>query len=259
MTSSRNRAISILELLAHHPFGLKSNDIAGRLDIPVAATRRLLRELDESGYLHGGAKNDLFRLGAKLPAIGLSFLGASGVTDLVQPILDDLAKRTGELVRLAIVENDSLTWAAKSQGARSGLLYLPDPNADVYLPATASGQAWLSCLSERHLRVVIEKCGFNYREVCPNVPSGMEALLEFLTTARNKGYASASETYEVGTSEIAAPIRRGNSTDPVGTVSVAGPSIRLTPVRMLEIAPWLLASAAELGAAASSSPLFNGA
>ena len=75
MKSSRNRAISILELLALHPLGLKLTDIAGRLDIPLAATRRLLAELDEGGYVHNSGKKDAFRLGVKLPALGLSYLG----------------------------------------------------------------------------------------------------------------------------------------------------------------------------------------
>jgi IclR family transcriptional regulator, acetate operon repressor len=56
---------------------------------------------------------------------------------------------------------------------------------------------------------------------------------------------------------MAAPIRQRDAGPAIGTVSIAGPTIRLTPQRMLQMAPWLLASAAELGAAAASSPLFN--
>ena len=82
MMSSRNRAISILELLCHHAWGLSAHDIADRLDIPFAATQRLLSGLIESGYVHGGTgKADLFRLRVKLPALGLAYLGATGVTD----------------------------------------------------------------------------------------------------------------------------------------------------------------------------------
>jgi len=252
MMSSRNRAISILELLSHHAWGLSARDIANRLDIPFAATQRLLSGLIESGYVHGGTgKADLYRLRVKLPALGLAYLGATGVTDLVQPILDDLAKRTSELVRLAVIEADRLTWVAKSQGARSGLLYNPDTDAEVHLPATANGRAWLSCLGKRQARSLIEKSA-------PDVIDQTDAVLRDVAIARAQGYAVVSESYEAGTSAVAAPIRRGASGNPIGTVSIAGPTIRMTPDRIQEFVPWLLASAAELGAAAGSSPLFKG-
>jgi len=253
--SSRNRAISILELLAQHPWGLTARDIADRLAIPFAVTQRLLTGLIESGYLHGGpGKTDLFRLRGKLPAMGLAYLGATGVTDLVQPILDDLAKRTGELVRLAVIEGGNLTWVAKSQGARSGLLYNPDTDAEVHLPATANGRAWLSCLKEPQARVLVERSIADKASLID-----VDGLLREVAIARTHGYAVVSESYEAGTSAVAAPIRRGAAGDPIGTVSIAGPTIRMTPKRIQEIAPWLMASASELGAAASSSPLFNGA
>jgi len=252
MMSSRNRAISILELLSQHAWGLSAHDIAARLGIPFAATQRVLAGLIERGYAHGGPeKGDLFRLRVKLPALGLAYLGATGVTDLVQPILDDLAKRTGELVRLAVIEADSLTWVAKSQGARSGLLYNPDTDAEVHLPATANGRAWLSCLGDHQARTLIEKSGLS-------AAGTIDALLHDVAVARAQGYAVVSESYEAGTSAVAAAIRRSATGSPIGTVSIAGPTIRMTPVRIREFVPWLLASATELGAAASSSPLFKG-
>ncbi|MDB5513981.1 MAG: hypothetical protein JWQ17_739 [Tardiphaga sp.] len=255
--SSRNRALSILALLAHHPAGLAAREVAARLSIPFTATQRLCASLAEAGYMHAVPEIAGYRLGVKLAALGLAYLGASGVSDLVQPILDDLAKRTEELVRLAVVESDNLTWVAKAQGARSGLLYDPDAGAEVYLPATANGLAWLSCVDERDARRLIEKQGIGRPGLGPNAPEGIEALLEAIKKAGALGYATVSEAYEPGTSAMAAPIRQRDAGPAIGTVSIAGPTIRLTPQRMLQMAPWLLASAGELGAAAASSPLFN--
>ena len=56
--------------------------------------------------------------------------------------------------------------------------------------------------------------------------------------------------------------RNGDSTrvqyhTPVGTISVAGPSVRMTDARIDEIAPMLLASAKELSACSGSSPMFS--
>jgi DNA-binding IclR family transcriptional regulator len=248
----------ILELLTRHPWGLPPREIARQLDIPVTAMQRLIVGLSESGYLHAGGKNDPIRLRTKLPALGLAYLGTSGITDLAQPILDDLAKKTGELVRLAVIESDRLTWVAKSQGARSGLLYDPGGGAEAHPATTANGQAWLSCLPADKIRELIEKHGIGHGGWDSQAPADIDKLLEQLSQARERGYSFLSDAYEPGAAAIAAPIRHVGRSEPIGTVSVAAPTIRLTAERALEIAPWLLANAQELSAAASFSPLLNG-
>jgi IclR family transcriptional regulator, acetate operon repressor len=254
--SSRIRALGMLETLAQYPGGLAPRELAQLLKIPYAAAERTVQGLVECGFVFRTA-NGAVRLSVKLAALGLAYLGTSGITDLVQPILDDLAKRTGELVRLAIVESDHLTWVAKSHSAQSGLFYVPHTETEVYLAATANGQAWLASLGDEQLRAVVEKQGLHRAGLGPNAPSTMEQLLSQIERTRELGYACVTEAYELGTSAMATAIRKRGVGRPVGTVSVAGPTIRMTSARMAEIAPWLLASADELGAAAASSPLFS--
>ncbi|RYE30869.1 MAG: IclR family transcriptional regulator [Hyphomicrobiales bacterium] len=254
--SSRIRALGILESLAQYPAGLKSRDIAALLKMPPAAAERTVQGLIESGFAFRAADGSV-RLSVKLAALGLAYLGTSGITDLVQPILDDLAKRTGELVRLAVVESDHLTWVAKSQSAQSGLFYVPHSEPEVYLAATANGQAWLASLDDAHVRMLVEKQGLHRPDLGPNAPATLDELREQVEETRKLGYARVTEAYEVGTSAMAVAIRKRSVGRPVGTISVAGPTIRMTQERMAEIAPWLQASANELGAAAASSPLFS--
>ena len=85
--SSRLRSLAIVELLARHPEGLPARAIAERLGIPLPATERLLHELARTEYVKLGPDGQSHRLRLKLAALGLGYLGASGVTDLVQPIL----------------------------------------------------------------------------------------------------------------------------------------------------------------------------
>lgn len=148
-------------------------------------------------------------------------------------------------------------WVAKSHSAQSGLFYVPHTETEVYLAATANGQAWLASLGDEQLRAVVEKQGLHRAGLGPNAPSTMEQLLSQIERTRELGYACVTEAYELGTSAMATAIRKRGVGRPVGTVSVAGPTIRMTSARMAEIAPWLLASADELGAAAASSPLFS--
>jgi DNA-binding IclR family transcriptional regulator len=91
-------------------------------------------------------ENLRYHLSTKLVAMGFRYLSSSGA-DIVQPVLDRLAQETGELVRLGVIDGERQTWIAKG-GARSGLRYDPDMGRDAPLFYTASGHAWLACMSD---------------------------------------------------------------------------------------------------------------
>ena len=55
---------------------------------------------------------------------------------------------------------------------------------------------------------------------------------------------------------MAAPVLKAGH-DAIGVISIAGPRVRLTPARMLELGPQLLATAAELAASSSASAMFK--
>jgi IclR family transcriptional regulator, acetate operon repressor len=254
--SNRLRSVAIVELLASHPDGLSARAVSERLHIPISAVERLLSELVQTDYVRPGADRQTHRLRLKLAALGLAFLGASGVTDLVQPILDDLAKRCGELVRLAVIEGDQLTWVAKAQGSTSGLMYHPDISADVDLPNTANGQAWLSCLSRQDAEALLARHARSGPRTAEKSGFDRKLLFQHLDASRKRGYAFVSESYQTGTSALATAIRKPGTGSPIGTVSIAGPTLRLTKTRVDEMAVWLTMTAGELAAASASSPLF---
>ena len=85
------RTLGILELLTGHPAGLPVGAIAARLDMPPSAAHRLLNDLARFGYVRQDRAQGDYALTIKLAAMGLSFLGQSGITDVAQPILDRLA------------------------------------------------------------------------------------------------------------------------------------------------------------------------
>jgi hypothetical protein len=58
-----------------------------------------------------------------------------------------------------------------------------------------------------------------------------------------------------GMCAMAAPVLRRK--EPIGVISIAGPKSRLTPARMLELAPALLDAAAQLGSISNASNLFG--
>src|SRR4051794_20750931 len=108
------RSLAVMEFLTLHATGLGLFEIADQLQIPRSATHRILTVLAAQGYVRQDRYHGAYRLTAKIASLGFTFLARSGVTDLAQPILDRLARESGELVRLSIVDERTLTWVAKA-------------------------------------------------------------------------------------------------------------------------------------------------
>ncbi|WP_455922190.1 IclR family transcriptional regulator [Pseudomonas putida] len=255
--SQIERAFSLLESLTSDPRGLPMQTLAEQLDIPKSATHRMLGELMRLGYVRQNPDNSRYHLSTKLVAMGFRYLASSGA-DIVQPILDRLAQQTGELVRLGVIDGDRQTWIAKAQGARSGLRYDPEMGQDAPLFYTASGHAWLASMSDEQALVLVEQQGIADRaDFGPNAPTSNEDLLRYLEQARGRGYALVIESSAVGTSAIAAVVRRPLDGGVVGVLSVAGPTARLSEARLQELSVLLLAATQELSSASPASELFS--
>ena len=249
------RTLAVLELLSAHARGMQLHEIADQLHIPRSATHRVLTSLVERGYARQERHHGGYQLTAKIASLAFNFLAGMGVTDLAQPILDRLARDTGELVRLAVVDGERLIWVAKSQGLQFGLRYDPEMGQEARLSCSASGIAWLSCLPENEALARVERQGYGSRaEYGPRAPQTPQAFLKYLRAARKNGFALVTQTYSSWMSTIAAPIRDTLGHEVIGTVNIAGPHVRLTEARMLELAPALLDAARELSVAMVASP-----
>jgi DNA-binding IclR family transcriptional regulator len=257
MAGVLERTLAILEKLADHVDGLPLATIADDLDIPRSAAHRLLLDLSQQGYVRQSRGRGDYVLTTKLVSLGLNFLKHSGVPDISQPILDRLAANSGELVRLGVVDVDHVTWVAKAQGARSGLLYDPDMGIDARLSCSASGHAWLASLSDDEALELVSKQGFGKpEEYGPNAITTPTALLKALKQARKQGYAIAIETYTAGLSAMgAAVVPKGKGA--VGVITISGPSVRLTEQKMQSLVPDLMQAASDMAAASAASSLFD--
>ena len=250
------RVARILEALAAEPEGMPLAELAADLHLPRSACHRLLAELVACGYVRQVRAQGDYALTTKLPALGLSFLGGAGIVDIAQPIIERIADASGELVRLALVDGDRLTFVGKAQGARSGLRYDPDMGIDVKFSCSSAGHAWLMTLSEERATELVARQGFGSpRQFGPKAPTTFRALMKILDEDRRRGFSLIVEQYAPGMTAMAAPVRRRGG-ETLAVITIAGPLQRLTEARMLELGPMLVDAAGELALASSSSPLF---
>jgi IclR family acetate operon transcriptional repressor len=255
--SQIERVLSIFELLSHEGGGAGLTLIADRIGISKSAVHRLLVDLARLGYVRQDADTAHYLLTTKLLTLSFAYLSASGA-DAAQPILNRLAQESGELVRLAVVERERLTWVAKAQGARSGLRYDPEMGAEPALFCTASGHSWLATLDTETAIAIVVKQGFGrLGDHGPNALRTIPELEEALQRTRAQGYAVVHESAATGTSAMAAVVLHPRFQRAIGTVSIAGPSFKMPQARIIKLAPSLLAAAAELSQASIGSEFLS--
>jgi len=243
--------------LLQPPEGCSISFLAGELGLPLSATHRMLNELSDCGYVRQTRGYGEYTMTIKLVSLGLSYLGNSGVVDVAQPLLDELAQTSGELVRLAVVDGDELVFVARAQGATRGLRYDPDMGLSVALSCSAAGHALLSTLSDEQALERVARQGFGQpAQFGPKAPTTTKAVLAYVRTARKLGFSRISEVFAPGMASMAAPVTGADGVA-LGVVTIAGPAVRLTEARMMALGPALCDTAKQLSAASAASSMLR--
>jgi IclR family transcriptional regulator, acetate operon repressor len=257
MSAVLQRSFRILEELATAPEGKTLTELVGELGLPLSATHRLLTDLIEEGLVRKDERRGEFSLTMKMPSLGLKFLSAGGVVDIAQPILERLAMTSGELVRLAIVEDEQLIYVAKAQGAKQGLRYDPEMGRPVTLSCSAAGMIWLAGKSDEEAMRLVSMQGFGTpAEFGPRAPTTFKVLLPLIQKARRNGYATTQDMFLPAMSSMATTVLASNG-EVRAILIIAGPMSRLTDERMQALVPALKTTAEELSEASGVSPMFR--
>ena len=118
-------------------------------------------------------------------------------------------------------------------------------NGVLVLHATANGKAFLATLPDAEALRLARRGGFGSVRPTPQTLREDAALLADLARVRMRGYGLAEQEAELGVTAVAVAIA-GADGAALGTVSVAGPSLRLPPARIPELAAALRETASVL-------------
>jgi DNA-binding IclR family transcriptional regulator len=252
--SQLTHCLDLLAVMSDHARGMRLTDIADGIDAPKSSTQRLLDHLAAAGWVEQDPATGHYRITMRLAVLGQRYMQSAGIADAAQGILERIADRTRELVRLTVVDGRRLSWIASTQGAPPGLRYEPSMGAPIVSYATANGKAWLATLAEAEALAIAVAEGLGRRRGArastgPRALRTTAQLAADLEAVRRRGYAVAEEEAEPGVAAVAVaiPDRPGGVT--LGTVSVAGPIVRLVPQRYPELARILAEGACELSRA----------
>ena len=183
------RCFQLIEILAEEPRAFRLGVISERLGLQKGAVHRLLTALCSMGWVEQEPETGFYRLTLRLAIMGQRVLLATRIPDLTRPILQKLADESQELVRMAIVEGERLSWVAFVQGRRTGLIYQPEMIGRVPLAVTANGKAWLSTLPPDEATRIVQEEGFPQPgRFGPRAIRSLDAFVAALEETRARGW-----------------------------------------------------------------------
>lgn len=240
MSVRSHQVLRILEVLATEVNGLRLSELALSIAANPGSVLRLLRDLQDAGYVSQDPVSDRWYATLRLAALGLSQFSVLRDEAKGYPRLHELARATRELAMLAMSVEDRLMWVEAAQGSEARLTVVPRIGSEVLLHATASGKVFLSAHSDEQVIAMLKARGMD--AFTSATITDTDKLLAEVSEVRRLGYAVVIGEMETGINAVAAPIRSvGDPQGPaVGSVSVAGPATRLDQQALEALVPHLL-------------------
>ena len=241
--------LELMSVMSDRARGIRLTDLALHLDAPKSSTQRLLDHLAQDGWVEQDEETGQYRLTMRLAMLGQRYLQSAGIADPAQAILERLARQTKELARLTIVDRKQLAWIGSAQGAPPGLRYEPSMGDSIVSFATANGKAWLATFGDDEA-IAIAMNGWTGQAGAKGRPWSAVAQ-DCGSPARRFAHGAQArlchrrQEAEAGVAAIAVAIQKPDSHLTLGTTSIAGPVVRITPGRHAEIVGALRASAAD--------------
>ncbi|OSQ35776.1 IclR family transcriptional regulator [Thalassospira mesophila] len=201
------KAFRILELFAAGRSEMSAGEVAKELKINLITAHRFLHTLEQAGALRVTARG-VFRLGYMFADLGERVLRDGGPALALQPVLDDLARATGEACMATRFENDMAVCIAKALPGRS--LYV-DIRIGTKLDAfcTAHGKLWLAFMEDEKRDTYLATAHLS--ALTATTITGKSALKQELQRIREDGFALNDGERESDIYAIAVPVT--NRTD----------------------------------------------
>jgi IclR family transcriptional regulator, pca regulon regulatory protein len=178
--------------------------------------------------------------------LGHAYFESTQLAKVAQPVLENLAQRTGESASLAILDAADSVFIARAavNSSFSGAI-----GVGVRISAynTATGRILLSALGDEQLGQLIER--FEPRKLTPNSIVDRGQLIASVAQARAQGYAVCDQEVQLGSRSIAIPVYDSEGVL-IAAMSLAVHAARMSVAEMpgallppLEVARRMLVSA----------------
>jgi IclR family pca regulon transcriptional regulator len=197
------RGLALLDCFIDQPGPHSLIELSRRVGLGMPTTLRLIRTLEESGYVRQDPETKRYRLSWKMLQLHDVTTSILDYADVARPHLQDLAAALGEDTGMAVLDGTDVRHAIRvsssrmiSANVRPGSLFPPH--------ATAMGKVLMAGLDPHVVRELA--AGKSLRRYTPTTITSIEALLNELRAVAHQGYALSNEEWEAGLRSLAAPV-----------------------------------------------------
>lgn len=145
--STLARGLSVLNVFRASDDGLSHMEIAERTGLPNATVSRLTFTLRELGYLSHAGKNDRYRLGPAVLAIGNVASASVSFLEAASDPMQRLANETGTLALLAVRDGEKMLLVKTWRPSETASIWL-EPGHRIPIFGSSSGMSVMACLSD---------------------------------------------------------------------------------------------------------------
>src|SRR5215469_10028592 len=228
---SLTRGLSILEALAGSAGGLTLTDVAHRAQLPPSTTHRLLSTLEKMGYVYQSEELGHWYVGLQAFTVGTTFLANRDFVAQSHAYMHRLMEQAGETANLAILDGTEAVFIAQVQ-CREMMRILVKLGSRVPLHASGVGKAIFAALPDEQIDAILKVKGLP--RITPHTIVAPETMWAALKVIRHRGYSFDDEEHAPGTRCVAATIY-DEYAEPLGAISLAGPSSRLPDERIKQL------------------------
>ena len=239
---SVTKAIRLLDMLGQGNGAYGVSELARLVDMDKSSVSRMLRTLEQAGYVEQDAITQRYSLGLNIGVLGYKALKRMDLRTAARPLLERLAETTGECAHIAILA-DRRAFYIDQVAPERGVGVDAPVGTLAPLHCTALGKVLLAFQPDALREDMMQ--AMSYEPYTRRTLGSAEALRDHLTRVRSHGVAFDDEEYSVGVRCMATPVFRFDNAV-CGAIGVSGPSPRITDARLSEWEPMLIDMSREL-------------
>jgi DNA-binding IclR family transcriptional regulator len=206
-------------------------EVVGRTGLARPTAHRLIQGLEDHGFLvHVGGVG--YILGPRLLGLAATAMRDLPLRDLARPVLERLARSTGESAQLFVRDGDRRICVDAAE-SDSELRTIVEEGSSLPLTKGSAGKVFLAWTGDHDRGRLLGTAEDPVR------------LEQQLATARRRGWAESISERAPGVASVSAPIF-GPDRFLLAAVSVSGPAPRLGQLRAKRYAPAVVEAAREI-------------
>ena len=221
---SIGRGFAIIEEIARNRDGIGLAELSKRVGLHNSTTFHLVKTMVSLGYVRQLKDSKRYRIGRPLFALAASALDEVEMMSLAAPVLDDLARATGESAHFSVPMGDAVVVLARTSGP--GAFQLND-RVGVVRPAhcTALGKIMLAALPPAQFDGFLQRADLKVHT--PKTITSAERLAREIAEVRRTWLAVDDGEFDPELRCAALPVRDFSSRV-IGAIGISGPVWRLS-------------------------------